>query len=73
MATTTIAISGGQLVWKAPWYWLMPNGSVQCSRIGPKKRAGQKIPFHVPWNWRMATAASAGVASGRITCQKVWK
>ena len=73
VATTTIAINGGQLVWKTPWNWTMPKGRVQCSSPGPKKTAGQKSPFHVPWNCRIATAASAGPASGRMTFQKVWK
>ena len=34
---------------------------------------GQKKPFQVPWNWRIATAASAGPASGSITRQNVVK
>ena len=34
---------------------------------------GQKNAFHVPWNWRIATADSAGVASGSITRQNVVK
>ena len=34
---------------------------------------GQKKPFQVPWNWRIATAARAGPASGSITRQNVVK
>ena len=68
VASTTSAISGGQFVAK-------PAG---CNRKKLRPRAaspgpaaagarGQKKPFHVPWNWRIATAASAGPASGSIT------
>ena len=35
--------------------------------------SGQKKPFQVPWNWRIATAARAGPASGSITRQNVVK
>ena len=38
-----------------------------------RRMYGQKKPFHVPWNWRIATAASAGPASGSITNRKVVK
>ena len=49
-----------------------PTWIVQCGgdcRI----RFAQKKSFHVPWNSRIATAASAGPASGSITRQNVLK
>ena len=35
--------------------------------------SGQKKLFQVPWNCRIATAASAGPTSGSITFRKVVK
>ena len=49
-----------------------PSGSVRWSGSF-RKTTGQKKLFQVPWNWRIATAASAGVVSGSITRRKVVK
>ena len=71
VARTTIAISGGQLVWNSVRKKVNAIGIVKYWRSS--KTSGQKNAFHVPWNWRIATADSAGVASGSITRQNVVK
>ena len=48
------------------------SGSGVLVRIMDDAR-GQKKPFQVPWNWRIATAARAGPASGSMTRQNVVK
>src|SRR6478752_2293109 len=73
VARTTMAISGGQFVVNSVRKKASAIGTVKFWRSGAKKTSGQKNEFHVPWNWRIATADRAGVASGSITRQKVVK
>ena len=73
VAITTTAISGGQFVLKPPDVRKARARAAACSGRSCRKMSGQKKLFQVPWNWRMATAARAGPASGSITRQKVVK
>src|SRR3954454_7806087 len=72
VAMTTTAISGGHCVAYRSWNCAMPSGRVQLGRSW-RMIVGQKKPFQVPWNWRIATAAMAGVASGSTTRANVGK
>ena len=74
VARTTTAMSGGQFVRKPPAERkkLSPSWIVKCSR-SRSRMSGQKNAFHVPWNWRIVTAASAGPASGSMIRQYVLK
>ena len=61
VAITTTAVKAGQFVWNRPRNWASPSGSVQWLRSW-RSTSGQEKLFQAPWNWRIATAATAGVA-----------
>ena len=72
VARTMTAINGAHCVWYRSWNCAIASGMVQKSR-SRRRITGQKNPFQVPWNWRIATAARAGEASGSMIRQKVWR
>src|SRR5439155_16731779 len=56
----------------SPWNDASPSGSVRCS--GERTTmSGHWNAFHDPWNCRIARAARAGYAFGRMICRNVRK